>query len=260
MSPEQAKGRAADKRSDVWAFGAVFYEMLTGQRPFAGEDISDTLASVLKSEPDWKALPSDVPPHLRMLIERCLTKDRRQRMADISTALFVMSEAASLTSPSLLASWTDCDGGATSTLAPSPRADCGSDLPECHCRHRRLAQDASERRSRHAFRHRPMGPSALVVDSQSRDLTITPDGTHIVYKGNAGSTDTQFFVHRVDQLEPTPLAGGGPAAAGAVLLAGWAMDWLRRAGPHHAQESRDYWRTSPRTVPPRQRKPGRHVG
>ena len=63
MSPEQAKGRAADKRSDVWAFGAVLYEMLTGQRPFAGEDISDTLASVLKSEPDWNALPADVPPH-----------------------------------------------------------------------------------------------------------------------------------------------------------------------------------------------------
>ena len=93
MSPEQAKGRAADKRSDVWAFGAVLYEMLTGQRPFDGEDISDTLASVLKSEPDWNALPADVPPHLRMLIERCLTKDRRQRVADISTALFVMSEA-----------------------------------------------------------------------------------------------------------------------------------------------------------------------
>ena len=104
MSPEQAKGRAADKRSDVWAFGAVLYEMLTGQRPFAGEDISDTLASVLKSDPDWNALPADVPPHIRLLIERCLTKDRRQRMADISTALFVMSEAANLTPPPLLAS------------------------------------------------------------------------------------------------------------------------------------------------------------
>ena len=66
--PEQAKGRAADKRSDVWAFGAVLYEMLTGRRPFEGEDLSDTLASVLKSEPDWNALPADVPPHIRMLI------------------------------------------------------------------------------------------------------------------------------------------------------------------------------------------------
>ena len=68
MSPEQAKGRPADKRSDIWAFGCVLYEMLTGQRAFEGEDVSDTLASVLKSEPDWNALPADVPPHIRMLI------------------------------------------------------------------------------------------------------------------------------------------------------------------------------------------------
>ena len=84
MSPEQAKGRVADKRSDVWAFGAVLYEMLTGRRAFEGEDVSDTLANVLKSEPDWTALPADVPPHIRTLIQRCLAKDRRQRVADIS--------------------------------------------------------------------------------------------------------------------------------------------------------------------------------
>ncbi len=62
MSPEQAKGREADERSDVWGFGCVLYETLTGKRAFDGEDMSDTLASVLKSEPDWAALPADVPP------------------------------------------------------------------------------------------------------------------------------------------------------------------------------------------------------
>jgi serine/threonine-protein kinase len=61
MSPEQAKGRPADKRSDIWAFGCVLYEMLTGKRAFEGEDVSDTLAGVLRGEPDWSALPSDVP-------------------------------------------------------------------------------------------------------------------------------------------------------------------------------------------------------
>ena len=80
MSPEQAKGREADKRSDVWAFGAVLYEMLTGRRAFDGEDMSDTLASVLKSDPDWARLPPEVPPAVRTLIRRCLTKDRRQRV------------------------------------------------------------------------------------------------------------------------------------------------------------------------------------
>jgi eukaryotic-like serine/threonine-protein kinase len=92
MSPEQAKGREADKRSDVWAFGAVLYEMLTARRAFEGEDISDTLASVLKSEPEWSHLPPDVPFAIRLLIQRCLTKDRRQRVADISAAKFVLNE------------------------------------------------------------------------------------------------------------------------------------------------------------------------
>src|SRR6266566_847936 len=65
MAPEQAKGREADKRSDVWAFGCVLYEMLTGTRPFDGEDVSDTLANVLKIDPDWSALPSEIPPAIR---------------------------------------------------------------------------------------------------------------------------------------------------------------------------------------------------
>ncbi|MGH9385778.1 MAG: protein kinase domain-containing protein, partial [Vicinamibacterales bacterium] len=93
MSPEQAKGRAADKRSDIWAFGCVLYEMLTARRPFDGEDASDTLALVLKGEPDWAALPSSVPPAVVALIRRCLERDRRKRVADISTARFVFDSA-----------------------------------------------------------------------------------------------------------------------------------------------------------------------
>ena len=96
MSPEQAKGRAADKRSDVWAFGCVLYEMLTGRRAFDGEDMSDTLASVLKTDPDWTALPAEVPPAIRALIQRCLAKDRRQRIADMSVAGYVLTESAGL--------------------------------------------------------------------------------------------------------------------------------------------------------------------
>ena len=76
MAPEQAKGKVVDKRADVWAFGAVLYEMLTGQKPFAGDDVSDTLALVLKFEPAWDALPPDTPPRVRQLIQTCLQKDR----------------------------------------------------------------------------------------------------------------------------------------------------------------------------------------
>jgi eukaryotic-like serine/threonine-protein kinase len=92
MSPEQAKGREADKRSDVWAFGAVLYEMLTGTRAFDGDDMSDTLASVLKIDPDWTRFPPDVPAALRTLVQRCLAKDRRQRISDISAAKYVLNE------------------------------------------------------------------------------------------------------------------------------------------------------------------------
>jgi Tol biopolymer transport system component len=84
MSPEQARGRTVDKRSDIWAFGAVLYEMLTGRRAFDGEDVSDTLANVLKREPDWTALPSDTPPAIERVLRRCLTKDPRLRTHDVA--------------------------------------------------------------------------------------------------------------------------------------------------------------------------------
>jgi serine/threonine-protein kinase len=92
MSPEQAKGRPADKRSDVWAFACVLYEMLTGRRAFRGDDVSETLAAVLRADPDWTALPEDLPPAIGILVRRCLEKDRRKRIADMSTAVFVIRE------------------------------------------------------------------------------------------------------------------------------------------------------------------------
>jgi len=82
MSPEQARGRTADKRSDIWAFGCVLYEMLAGKRAFGGEDVSDTLAAVLRAEPDWSSLSRAVPMALRRLLRRCLTKDPRERLHD----------------------------------------------------------------------------------------------------------------------------------------------------------------------------------
>src|ERR687888_502223 len=88
MSPEQAKGKPADKRSDIWAFGCVLYEMLTGKRAFEGEDVSDTLAAVLRAEPDWSALPNDLPSSITALIRHCLQKDRQRRIRDIAAALF----------------------------------------------------------------------------------------------------------------------------------------------------------------------------
>jgi serine/threonine-protein kinase len=95
MSPEQANGKPADRRADIWSFGVVLYEMLTGQRAFAGESVSDTLASVLKLDPDWDALPGAVPTSIRRLMRRSLKKDRKQRLQAIGDARIAIDEVLS---------------------------------------------------------------------------------------------------------------------------------------------------------------------
>ena len=92
MSPEQARGQAVDKRTDVWAFGCVLFEMLSGQRAFGEDTITDTLARVLEREPDWESLPSDTPPSVRNLLRRCLRKDPEKRLHDIADARIEIDE------------------------------------------------------------------------------------------------------------------------------------------------------------------------
>ena len=86
MSPEQASGKPVDKRADIWAFGAVLYEMLSGQRAFEGEDVSHTLAFVLTKDIDWNAVPSDTPTSLSLLLGRCLERNPKERLRDIGEA------------------------------------------------------------------------------------------------------------------------------------------------------------------------------
>jgi len=101
MSPEQARGLAVDKRTDVWAFGCVLYELLTGKGPFAGGTLSDSIALILQREPDWNALPASTPAAVRRVLIRCLTKDLRQRWQDISDVRIGLADA--LTEPSAAA-------------------------------------------------------------------------------------------------------------------------------------------------------------
>ena len=115
MAPEQAKGRAVDRRADVWAFGVVFFETLAGRRAFEGDDVSDVLASVLKTEPDWSVLPADLPAPVRRLLKRCLEKDPKRRLRDIGEGMLQLDEG--------LAS-----GAATSSTI-LPMTESGAALP-----------------------------------------------------------------------------------------------------------------------------------
>jgi Tol biopolymer transport system component len=114
MSPEQARGRTADKRADVWAFGVVLYEMLTGRRAFEGETISDVLARVIEREPDWAALPASTPPRLRELLRRCSRKDPKTRLQAIGDARVQIEELI---------------GGATEEIATAVAAQPGAKRP-----------------------------------------------------------------------------------------------------------------------------------
>src|SRR6202158_5908984 len=98
MSPEQAQGKPADKRADIWAFGCVLYELLTGKRAFQGETVSDTLAAVLTKEPEWERVPVKV----QRLLKRCLEKDPQKRLRDISGVGLLLEDAPTAPSPSRL--------------------------------------------------------------------------------------------------------------------------------------------------------------
>lgn len=198
MSPEQAKGRAADKRSDVWAFGCVLFEMLTARRAFEGDGVSETLASVLKSCPAWEMLPASVPAPIRMLLEGCLEKDHRQRIADISTAAFVLKRAidiapAAASNPrgsrrvfAMAALLGAAVAGlvAASMVAWWPRAQ---PVPATVARFGIGVRDDAQ------------------LTTSRRALAISPDGTRIVY-----SASSKLYLRSVSDLESRPIAGGDP--------------------------------------------------
>jgi serine/threonine-protein kinase len=119
MSPEQARGLAVDKRSDVWSFGCVLYEMITGRQAFAGEDVADTLGRVLQREPDWRLLPDATPASIQRLVVRCLEKDRNKRLSQIAVAAFQIDETlAGITSGAVDAKSIRLQGTRTRALVP----------------------------------------------------------------------------------------------------------------------------------------------
>src|SRR5687767_10333586 len=122
MSPEQAKGKAVDRRADIWAFGVVLYEMLTGRRAFDGEDVSTTLAAVLMKDPEWTALPASTPPAVVTLVQRCLERDPKQRLRDIGEARLLLANPQTMSGRSAAAA----PGPVITTSRIDPRMAVGA--------------------------------------------------------------------------------------------------------------------------------------
>ena len=192
MSPEQAKGRVVDRRADIWAFGCVLYEMLTARRAFEAEDVTETLAAVLRAEPDWSALPSGTPPRIRALLQRCLTRDVKQRLQAIGEARIAIDApegdvrpspagnrlwAAALVAAVVLAAagWlrTSAPVGQQPLMRLSAELPGGEDIP---------------------------GIAGSV-------LAISPDGMRIAVLGQDATGRRRLSARRLDATEFAPLAG-----------------------------------------------------
>ncbi len=217
MSPEQAKGRAVDKRSDLWAFGAVLFEMLAGQRAFAGDDVSDTLANVLKTEPDWERLPASVPPRVRQVIRACLQKNAKQRIGDgqdvrlaldgaFETAVPLTDGKATIRSPykeRLL--WISIVGLVALAAVQSTRVWLfTSRVPA-----------APEMRFEMAM---PSAPAATIAENELESLAISPDGRSMVFV-SVSQGRSQMWLRSLDSKSARPLAGSDFA-----ILPFWSPD------------------------------------
>jgi eukaryotic-like serine/threonine-protein kinase len=213
MSPEQAKGRAVDKRSDIWAFGCVLYEMLTGTRPFEAEDIAETLACVLTKEPDWSRLPSRLPPAVSAVLRRCFVKDRRQRIGDIAAVQFAFSEPtiiservgpATVDEPS---SWRRLATYAAVLLVGVIVTSIGAwAIARMNARTPQPVRFTITPPAEHPLSVTTPGSGGAGLD---RAIGITPDGTHLFYRVGDNTQNYQLMVRAVDQIEARPLPGLG---------------------------------------------------
>ncbi|MDA2934472.1 serine/threonine-protein kinase [Acidobacteria bacterium AH-259-D05] len=202
MSPEHAKGKPVDKRADVFAFGAVLYELLTGKRAFQGETITETIAAVLMGHPDWEALPENIPWNIRTLLRRCLQKDPDERLRDIWDVRIELQEVlAEPITPSLI--------GVGSVAQPPlwrraiPWSVTVVALAVVAGAIWSLTRPVSRPITRFLITPESTVPLANVV---SNDLAVSPDGSSIVYLASSGA-GTQLYVRRLDEITATPIAG-----------------------------------------------------
>jgi eukaryotic-like serine/threonine-protein kinase len=210
MSPEQARGKPVDQRADIWAFGAVLFEMLTGRRAFDGDDLSTTIASVMLKEPDWSALPASTPVGVRQLLTRCLKKDVKTRLQAIGDARVQIEELLS-GAPDVVST---AAGGAESQPIVGTRQRIVALATAALlvalisvAATRALMRTPSAKRQLMRFAIAPPAAQPLAISRADRDLALSPDGTHLVYVSAGG----RLMLRAIDQLDIVPLSG--PTAA-----------------------------------------------
>jgi len=198
MSPEQARGKVVDKRTDVWSFGCVLFEALSGRKPFAGETVGDTLASVLKSDPDFDALPKVTPWRVRDLLRRCLRKDPTRRLRAVSAAALDLEDAQTDEAPTSVAPperRTSRNGYGLAAVLAIALAGVLVSRPEAPP----SAADGVTR-----FR---IGLPERAMPTRLAQLALSPDGRHLTFE-----SDLEFgklYIHSLDQLEPVQLLDMG---------------------------------------------------
>jgi hypothetical protein len=205
MSPEQARGKSLDRRTDVWSFGCVLYEMLTGRAPFAGDTISDTIAAILEREPDQMMLPVDTPVPIRRLLRRCLEKDRNGRLDSAASARLEIDDAIASPAAETLA-LAAMPSRRVMPVAIAALAGGAATAAFVAWALMRPALVAPVLPSRFAIV--PPLAQSLNVSAPDRDLTLAPDGRHFVYRaGGVPSLGSPLMVRAIDQLEAHRLPG-----------------------------------------------------
>ena len=200
MSPEQARGETTDKKADVWAFGCVLFEMLTRQATFGGKTVSDVLAGVLRIDPEWKSLPPNLHPRIRLLLERSLEKESKDRYHDIADARVDIQKA--LADPSGVAQPTgDVVQVQPRRILPWVLAGAVLSAVTAGVAVWSVISPAPPRLARFAISE---SPNVSFNTRSAPSVTISPDGTRIVYVGPGN----QLYVRAVDQLDAVALRGG----------------------------------------------------
>jgi eukaryotic-like serine/threonine-protein kinase len=210
MSPEQARGKPVDKRSDIWSFGCVLYECLTGKRMFQGEDTTDTLATIIKGEPDWSALPENTPPTIHLLLRKCLAKDRKRRLPDIAAARIDLEEMDDDPSNSMLGTQKQVSlksdrqptlfliGALVGAVVASAMfVWLGGELPES-----KLPLKSS------LVFEKGAGPAK----GTGRNLALSPDGTRLAYFTSSAFDGGRLWIRDLTDGSSKPLDGTEGAA------------------------------------------------